>query len=342
MIFFGSDIPNETGSLRGRLAPSPTGFLHLGNAWSFWLAWLGARAGNGELVLRFEDIDPVRSRREYAEAVIRDLSWLGLDWDYGPKCGADIDAEPAFSQSSRTKTYQDALEALHARGLVYPCYCTRKELRDIAGAPHVDDAGAPYPGICRNLSAADRERFEAAGRRPAMRLFCPEKSAWLMEDAIQGKRSMTLADCGGDFALRRSDGVFAYQLAVVVDDIGMGITQVIRGMDILTSTPRQMYLYSLCGVSPPRYAHLPLLTDCEGGRLAKRHASLTLGALREAGVQPQTLLGWLAAASGLRGEFSPMHAREGIDGFAFASITAGELRLPPDPAAVFLAAQKKR
>lgn len=158
---------------------------------------------------------------------------------------------------------------------------------------------------------------------------------------VLGERAMTLAGCGGDFALRRSDGVFAYQLAVVVDDITMGVTRVVRGEDIMVSTPRQLYLYSLFGARPPRYAHVPLVTDDSGERLAKRHASLTLGALREAGVRPQTILGWLAAESGLRPAFAPMRADEGIKGFSFAAIHAKRLRLPPDPVAFFLAAQAK-
>ncbi len=339
MIFRGSDIP-PAGLERGRLAPSPTGLLHLGNAWAFWVAWLDARARGGECVLRLEDIDPARSRREYADALVRDLSWLGLDWDYGP--GAAGGENPAlFRQSARGAVYEDALRLLDGKGLVYPCYCTRKELRDIAGAPHVDDAGAPYPGICRNLTREARERHEAAGRRPALRLRCPEDAAWRFTDQVLGGQRMTLAECGGDFALRRSDGVFAYQLAVVADDIAMGVSSVVRGRDILVSTPRQLYLYSLFGTEPPRYAHLPLVTDETGERLAKRHASLTLAALRDAGVEPRTLLGWLAAGSGLRGRFAPMRAGEGVEGFSFAAITADRLRLPPDPVAFFLALQKK-
>lgn len=347
VFFFGSDIP-VAGNVRGRLAPSPTGFLHLGNAWAFWVAWLGSRAEGGEIVLRFEDIDLARSRNDYSEALVRDLGWLGLDWDYGPggKHGEKI-GEPGengtpglFYQSRRGWVYENALAFLDGKGLVYPCYCTRKELRDIAGAPHVDDAGAPYPGTCRTLTDAERKEREAAGRRSALRLLCPEKGEWICEDAVMGRRGLTLTECGGDFALRRSDGVYAYQLAVVVDDIMMGVNRVVRGSDILVSTPRQMYLYSLFGVAPPRYAHLPLVTDESGERLAKRHASLTLGSLREAGVLPQTVLGWLAFASGLRERFSPLTAREGLAGFSFCAIRPEPLRLPPDPVAYFLAAQK--
>ncbi|MCC8195177.1 MAG: tRNA glutamyl-Q(34) synthetase GluQRS [Deltaproteobacteria bacterium] len=333
-------MPAAPGRARGRLAPSPTGFLHLGNAWAFWMAWLDARSRGGECVLRFEDIDPARARPEYAEAVARDLAWLGLDWDYGPGAGNGKENPDIFLQSRRAARYRDALNFLRARGLVYPCYCTRKELRDIAGAPHVDDAGAPYPGTCRRLTDAEKKRLEAAGRSHSLRLLCPEKTPWRFTDALMGDREMTLEQCGGDFALRRSDGVFAYQLAVVVDDITMGVTTVVRGKDIQVSTPRQLYLYSLFGVTPPRYAHLPLVTDETGARLAKRHASLTLASLRDAGVWPETILGWLAAASGMRKEFAPLRAREAIKDFSFAAVGAENLRLPPDPAAFFLAAQR--
>ena len=210
--------------VRGRLAPSPTGFLHLGNAWAFLLAWLACRSKGGSLVLRMEDIDPDRSRPEYADAIIRDLRWLGLDWDEGPDAGGP--AGP-YVQSARMGLYADALNRLDRAGHIYPCYCTRKELRTLAGAPHVGDAGAAYPGTCRNLPPERRAELEAAGRRPCIRLRCPSQN-YAFEDAVFGPFSMTLEACGGDFALRRSDGVIAYQLAVVVDDGLMGITQVVR------------------------------------------------------------------------------------------------------------------
>jgi glutamyl-tRNA synthetase len=235
--------------------------------------------------------------------------------------------------------YGTALDALRARGLLYPCYCTRKELRAIAGAPHVDDAGAPYPGLCRTLSAAGRKRHEEAGRRPSWRLVCPADTVWTFEDAIMGPQARTLEECGGDFALRRSDGVYAYQLAVVVDDIAMGVTQVTRGSDILCSTPRQMYLYSLFGAPAPRYAHVPLVTDCAGERLAKRHQALTLRSLRDGGVFPETLVGWLASSSGLIDAYRPMSAEACLRGFSCAKIRQQPFRLPPDPLRYFLALQ---
>ena len=259
--------------VRGRLAPSPTGFLHLGNAWAFLLAWLACRSKGGSLVLRMEDIDPDRSRPEYADAIIRDLRWLGLDWDEGPDAGGP--AGP-YVQSARMGLYADALNRLDRAGHIYPCYCTRKELRTLAGAPHVGDAGAAYPGTCRNLPPERRAELEAAGRRPCIRLRCPSQN-YAFEDAVFGPFSMTLEACGGDFALRRSDGVIAYQLAVVVDDGLMGITQVVRGEDLLVSTPRQLALFDLLGYPRPAYMHLPLLCDPEGERLAKRHAEPHVG-----------------------------------------------------------------
>ena len=279
--------------VRGRLAPSPTGYMHLGNAWAFLLAWLAVRSAGGTLVLRMEDIDPQRSRPEYARALVEDLRWLGLDWDEGPAVDGAIPDEgdmaeqgpcgPYF-QSARAALYDATLDAMDRAGLVYPCYCTRKELRQLAGAPHVDDAGAPYPGTCRHLSPEERRQREARGRRACLRLRCPE-GRFHFQDGLLGEQSFTLEDCGGDFALRRSDGVVAYQLAVALDDALMGITQVVRGRDILTSTPRQLALLRLWGFEPPAYAHIPLLLDGQGERLAKRHQSLGVRELRRQGVQ---------------------------------------------------------
>lgn len=249
--------------VRGRLAPSPTGFLHLGNAWAFLLAWLACRSKGGSLVLRMEDIDPDRSRPEYADAIIRDLRWLGLDWDEGPDAGGP--AGP-YVQSARMGLYADALNRLDRAGHIYPCYCTRKELRTLAGAPHVGDAGAAYPGTCRNLPPERRAELEAAGRRPCIRLRCPSQN-YAFEDAVFGPFSMTLEACGGDFALRRSDGVIAYQLAVVVDDGLMGITQVVRGR--ICSSPRRASLP--CSISSAIPA--PPICTCPCSAIPKANAS---------------------------------------------------------------------
>lgn len=293
----------------GRLAPSPTGYLHLGNAWAFLLAWLAARAAHGTLVLRMEDIDPDRSRPHFAEAIVHDLRWLGLDWDSGP-----------VVQSQRMALYQAALDSLTKAGHTYPCYCTRKELRTLASAPHIGDAGAPYPNICRNLSLAERTTREQQGRKAALRLRCPEQRSIIFDDAVQGPQSMGLDDCGGDFALRRSDGVIAYQLAVVVDDALMGVNQVVRGDDIRISTPRQIWLCQLLGYATMRYAHVPLLLDSQGERLAKRHASLSLGALRESGIQPQAIVGYLGYRAGLLPVAAACSAQSLVETFRFSNL----------------------
>lgn len=350
--------------ITGRLAPSPTGYLHLGNAWAFLLAWLAARQAGGRIILRMEDIDPDRSRAHFAAAIMEDLHWLGLDWDAGPpeakpnplaaNSTAKLPQAVSYIQSARGDYYAKALQELTAKGHVYPCYCTRKELRSLAAAPHVGDTGAPYPGTCRQLSPAQCAAHEATGRRPALRLRCPvsaladgsmsapgpanslsltrypaapaapagAEEAGLISfiDAIQGPQHISLADCGGDFALRRSDGVIAYQLAVVVDDALMGITQVVRGDDILLSTPRQIFLCRLLGFPLPHYAHVPLLLDAEGQRLAKRHHSLSLHALREAGVSPRAIVGMLASLAGLLPTCIPTHPQELVPLFAFHKV----------------------
>lgn len=295
-----------SGGVVGRFAPSPTGLLHLGNAWSFFLAWMGARTSGGRVILRHEDIDPDRSRQSWMDAIERDLTWLGLDWDEGPNHGP----HGPYHQSLCRGLYDRAVDRLSRLGLVYPCYCTRKELRVLAGAPHgasdgLGDAGAAYPGTCRHLTAEERAEKEAEGRRPALRLLCPDDDVEVFDDLVLGRQEISLKSCGGDFALRRSDGVWAYQLAVVVDDMRMGVTQVVRGEDILLSTPRQLLLYRLLGGTPPDFAHIPLLCDEQGERLAKRHASLSLAALREQGCSPQAIVGEFARIAGLQETNAP-------------------------------------
>jgi glutamyl-tRNA synthetase len=323
--------------VRGRLAPSPTGRLHLGNAWAFLLAWLAARAADGQVVLRMEDIDPERSRPEFAMEIMRDLRWLGLDWDEGPDLGG---GSGPYEQGQRLGRYVEALEALNEAGRVYPCFCTRKELRGLASAPHAGDHmpmagdGSPaYPGTCRELSPEVRAELVRQGRRPCYRLRCDD-STIAFEDAVAGPREMSLAECGGDFALRRSDGVFAYQLAVVLDDIAMGITQVVRGDDILTSTPRQLFLYGLLGAQPPQHAHLPLVLDHEGERLAKRHQSMTLAELRGAGVSARAIVGYLGWRAGLLDAPRPCAASDLVTAFSFARLPRRAVILPENIAGV--------
>ena len=229
----------------GRFAPSPSGRLHLGNLLCALLVWLSARQKDGRVLLRVEDLDTARCPRRYSEQMERDLQWLGLDWDIGP--GRDNGTGPYY-QSQRTEIYQAALETLREKGLVYPCFCTRAEIH-AASAPHREDGQVVYAGTCRRLTAAEIAE-KSRNRAPALRLITPEER-WGFTDGHMGRYEENLAADCGDFLLRRSDGMFAYQLAVVVDDAAMGVTEVVRGADLLDSTPRQLYLYHLLGLTPP-------------------------------------------------------------------------------------------
>ena len=268
----------------GRFAPSPSGRMHMGNLWSCLLAWLSARSAGGRMVLRLEDLDPDRCRPEYCDQVMRDLEWLGLDWDGAP-----------VYQSRRTGAYAAAFRALEEQGLVYPCFCTRAE-RLAASAPHRSDGVTVYDGRCARLSPAEREAMSRT-RRPAWRVRVPEREV-AFSDLLQGEYREELSRDCGDFILRRSDGVYAYQLAVVVDDAMMGVTQVVRGSDLLSSTPRQLWLQERLSLPHPEYGHLPLLLAPDGRRLAKRDRDLELGQLQERYTAPQ-LVGLLAHAAGL-------------------------------------------
>ncbi len=299
--------------VRGRFAPTPSGRMHLGNVFSALMAWLSARSAGGELVLRIEDLDPRAQRRENAELLMSDLEWLGLDWDEGP-----------YFQSERTSIYDDAVRALGERGLTYPCFCTRAELH-AASAPHASDGTYLYAGTCRGLDAAEVARRSAA-RPPATRLRVPEASdpagtvRW--RDLAFGPQSEVLARECGDFLVRRSDGVFAYQLAVVVDDALMGVNQVVRGRDLLGSSARQAYLAGLLGFPAPAYGHVPLLVAPDGRRLSKRDRDLDLGAHRERGARPETIVGALAAAAGLVEPGCRAKARDLIGAFSWDAVAA--------------------
>lgn len=281
--------------VRGRYAPSPTGALHLGNLRTALLAWLFARAAGGRFVLRVEDLDLPRTRRGAAQTMLADLRWLGLDWDEGPDVGGPLGP---YVQGMRQALYEAAIARLRDKGLIYPCYCTRAELAQIASAPQGDE-GPRYPGICRRLNARERATREASGRRPALRFIAPESPIHFV-DLLCGTISESVAATVGDFIVRRSDGIVSYQLAVVVDDALMGITQVVRGADLLASTARQLTLFDALGYPRPQeYAHVPLMADAEGERLAKRDAAAGLDALRAAGYAPGQVLAMLAASCGL-------------------------------------------
>ena len=298
----------------GRFAPSPSGRMHLGNLWSCLLAWLSARSEGGRMVLRLEDLDPDRCRREYCDQVMRDLEWLGLDWDN----------EPVY-QSRRSDIYAEYFRKLEEQGLIYPCYCTRAE-RLAANAPHRSDGISVYDGRCRRLTPQEREAL-AAARRPAWRVGVPEEEI-SFTDLCQGGYSERLdRDCG-DFILRRSDGVYAYQLAVVVDDALMGVDQVVRGSDLLDSTPRQIWLNRQLGFVPPEYAHVPLLLAPDGRRLAKRDRDMELGQLQESYTAPE-LVGRLAHLAGILPEYAPVTPTQLIPLFAWNKVSGQSLSVDP-------------
>jgi glutamyl-tRNA synthetase len=287
---------------RGRYAPSPTGALHLGNLRTALLAWLCTRASGGAFVLRMEDLDTPRTRPGAAVGILDDLGWLGLDWDEGPDTGGPLGP---YAQSQRHALYEHALARLREQGLLYPCYCTRAELERIASAPHAGEHEQRYPGTCRDLSVRERAHREAHGRRPAIRFRAPGTPIMFV-DALAGAITENVAATVGDFVVRRSDGLFAYQLAVVVDDALMGVTQVVRGADLLASTARQLTLYDALGhARPTRYLHVPLALDAARTRLSKRDASAGLAPYRASGTSPQRVVGTLAASCGLWPEGEP-------------------------------------
>lgn len=280
----------------GRFAPTPSGRMHLGNLFSGLLAWLSARSAGGEMLLRIEDLDTPRCPPENAELMRSDLRWLGLDWD-----------REQIPQRERTAAYEAAIAALEEAGHVFPCWCSRSDLNSVPNAPHASDGHAIYPGTCRNLTAEKRAE-KASQRLPLQRLAVPDEII-SFTDGHYGHYEENLARECGDFVLRRADGVFSYQLAVVVDDIAGGITQVVRGQDLLSSTPRQLYLYRLLNASPPRFYHLPLLTAADGRRLSKRDRDLDMGLLRQR-YAPEELVGVLAHAAGLLDIPDPCTPRE--------------------------------
>ena len=301
---------------RGRYAPSPTGALHLGNLRTALLAWLLARSADtagGAFILRMEDLDMPRVRPGAAAAILADLRWLGLDWDEGPDCGGPYGP---YVQSARGAIYLAELARLRALGLLYPCYCTRAELHasgvaaSIASAPQAGDQPPRYPGTCRELSQSERRAREAAGRRPSLRFRVPDMPI-SFTDRLLGPQTERVSETVGDFIVRRSDGLIAYNLAVVVDDALMGVTQVARGADLLGVTAPQRALALALGYPPPsEYAHLPLATDASGARLAKRDAAAGVAALQARGLTPQQVVGALAASVGLwpAGEPATPHA----------------------------------
>ncbi|RRA48535.1 tRNA glutamyl-Q(34) synthetase GluQRS [Acidipila sp. EB88] len=288
-------LPPSSHPYRGRLAPSPTGLLHLGHARTFAVAHQRARAAGGTLLLRIDDLDPHRSRAAFAEAAVEDLRWLGLDWDEAP-----------CRQSERRAYYRGAWERLVLGGWVYPCQCSRRELQQLASAPHETARGASplpddepvYPGTCRprwqpgeNQGAAERQAWCAAGPSGRnWRFRVPDARAIEFADGSFGPQKFIAGEAFGDFAIWRRDDVPSYQLAVVVDDAATGITEVVRGADLLLSTARQLLLYRALGLSAPGWFHCPLMLDRQGERLAKRNDALSIRALREQGYSARRVL----------------------------------------------------
>ena len=296
----------------GRFAPTPSGRMHLGNVFAALIAWLSVRSRDGEMVLRMEDLDTQRTRAEFAETLRDDLRWLGFTWD-----------RETPAQSQRSAVYDKYFEILREKGLLYPCYCTRSQLHSV-NAPHLSDGTYVYPGTCRNLTEGERAAFR---RPPAWRVVVPDR-VWTVEDRIQGTYRCNLATECGDMVVRRADGVYVYQLAVTVDDGEAGVTEVVRGMDLLSSAPRQMYLQELFGFAHPEYAHVPMLLAPDGRRLSKRDRDLDLGILRQR-LTREELLGVLAFAAGLIDQEVSVSLNELTKEFSWKKLSGDHIFLDP-------------
>ena len=296
----------------GRFAPTPSGRMHLGNVFAALIAWLSVRSRDGEMVLRMEDLDTQRTSAEFAETLRDDLRWLGLTWD-----------RETPAQSQRSAVYDNYFEILREKGLLYPCYCTRSQLHSV-NAPHLSDGTYVYPGTCRNLTEGERAAFH---RAPAWRVVVPDR-VWTVEDRIQGTYRCNLATECGDMVVRRADGVYVYQLAVTVDDGEAGVTEVVRGMDLLSSAPRQMYLQELFGFPHPEYAHVPMLLAPDGRRLSKRDRDLDLGILRQR-LSREALLGALAFAAGLIDQEVSVSLKELTKEFSWKKLSGDHIFLDP-------------
>lgn len=300
----------------GRFAPSPSGFLHLGNLLASLLAWLDCRSLGGEMVFRLEDLDPARSGQDFASAIVDDLHWLGLDWDRGwPK-------DPSYAQSERTAIYDEAFQTLNARGLLYPCWCSRSRRLAAASAPHPGEQVSDLGCRCYEMSEPEREAMLLSGRNPAWKLRSPDLNIHI-DDGHYGLYTQNPVRSVGDCIVRRSDGVFAYQLAVSIDDMLMGVTRVVRGRDLLSSAPRQKWLIETMGGTAPKYAHSPLLKG-EKGKLSKRLGSLNTRTLRKE-KQPEEVVGQLAFLCGLTDRPDPVSARELIPVFSWAKIVTEDI-----------------
>jgi glutamyl-tRNA synthetase len=307
------NLPDNRPSLAiGRLAPSPTGAQHVGNARTYLIAWLSARRRSGRVVLRIEDIDSPRVKSGAERQACDDLQWLGLDWDEGP-----------IVQSERMAIYGSALARLQERELVYPCTCTRSDVERAASAPHLEHEGPIYPGVCAGRRVGDAAAV--VDRSYCWRFRVPAESPAFV-DGFQGPTRIDLRQVGGDFVVWKAprpglaDSTPAYQLAVVVDDAAQGVTEVVRGDDLLASTPRQLLLYPALGLTPPAFVHVPLVVGSDGRRLAKRHGDTRLSSLRDAGVRAEMLVGLLAWSCGWLAEIELIAARDLLSRFRWETI----------------------
>ena len=293
----------------GRFAPTPSGRMHLGNVFAALIAWLSVRSRDGEMVLRMEDLDTQRTSGEFAQILREDLSWLGLNYD-----------RETPPQSQRSAVYDTYFERLREAGLLYPCYCTRSQLHSV-NAPHLSDGTYVYPGTCRNRTDIPKDR------KPSWRVMVPDR-LWQLTDHIQGPYSLNLATDCGDMVVRRADGVYVYQMAVTVDDGEAGVTEVVRGMDLLSSAPRQMYLQELFGFPYPEYAHVPMLLAPDGRRLSKRDRDLDLGELRKH-ITPEQLIGTLAFSCGLLEKKEAVSPGELAAHFSWENLRKEDIYLSP-------------
>lgn len=280
-----ADGGQKHGTYRGRIAPSPTGYLHLGHARTFWIAQERVRAGGGKMILRVEDLDGPRCRPEFVRAIEEDLKWFGFAWDEGPGAGGETGP---YVQSQRMGFYRAAFEQLKETGRVFPCVCSRRDILGALSAPHAGDEEPVYPGTCRARAASDA-LVSGAGGRMAWRFRVPDGEVVEFRDSGFGDQRYVAGRDFGDFVVWRGDDFPSYQLACVVDDARMGITEVVRGADLLLSTARQILLYRAMGLAQPAFHHCALVTDASGERLAKRHEALSLRRLRENGADPEEL-----------------------------------------------------
>ena len=297
--------------MKGRFAPSPTGYIHLGNVWIALLSYISTRQQKGTYVVRMEDIDLQRSKRELGEALLDDLEWLGFEWDEGPRIGG---SESTYWQSERQEYYANILECLALEKLIYPCFCNRARLQSIASAPHVGEVVHRYDGHCRHIDEKEVKMLSAE-KDPSLRLSI-DSCDIEFTDRWQGVQHIHLEGELDDYVLRRGDGMYAYNLAVVLDDIAMGITEVIRGDDLLDTTGQQIYLYKTLkqclhskNIKVPSYGHAPLLIDSEGHRLSKRQKSITIRELRDNQWSANRIIGELAIAGELV-KANTLHNRE--------------------------------